>query len=138
IAISSAVYKKFQPQFDAVHAEHNPKVDAAEDRFRGLLREGAQKSLNEPLPSHRPMVVQTVKAKYTEEARQNKVQGTVLLSIVMEASGIVSGVRVIRALPDGLTEKAIEAAQKLVFLPASDNGKFISVRGTLDFSFNLY
>jgi TonB family protein len=138
IAVSVVVRKKFQPEFDAVYAEHNPKVVVAEDRFRALLREGNEKSLIEPLPSHRPIVVQQVKAKYTEEARLNKVQGSVLLSIVMEAGGTVSGIQVVRGLPDGLTEKAIEAVKLLMFIPASKNGKYIPSRGSIEYSFNLY
>jgi hypothetical protein len=41
-------------------------------------------------------------------------------------------------LPDGLTEKAIEAAKKIRFNPAVKNGAPVSVRGQLEFSFNLY
>ena len=78
------------------------------------------------------------KAKYTEEARQNKVQGTVVLSAVFTSDGRVTNVRVIRGLPDGLTEKAIEAAQKIRFQPATKNGSAVTVRGQLEFTFNLY
>lgn len=78
------------------------------------------------------------KAKYTEDARQNKVQGTVVLSAVFTSDGQVSNVRVIRGLPDGLTEKAIEAAKKIRFQPATKNGVSVTVRGQLEFTFNLY
>jgi len=40
--------------------------------------------------------------------------------------------------PDGLTEKAIEVAKKIRFNPAVKNGAPVSVRGQLEFSFNLY
>lgn len=78
------------------------------------------------------------KAKYTEEARQNKIQGTVVLSAVFTSDGQVTNVRVIRGLPDGLTEKAIEAAKKIRFQPATKNGAAVTVRGQLEFTFNLY
>ncbi|MEP7273249.1 MAG: TonB family protein [Acidobacteriota bacterium] len=78
------------------------------------------------------------KAKYTEEARQNKIQGTVVLSAVFTSDGQVTSVRVIRGLPDGLTEKAIEAAKKIRFQPATKNGAAVTVRGQLEFTFNLY
>jgi Gram-negative bacterial TonB protein C-terminal len=38
-------------------------------------------------------------------------------------------------LPDGLTEKAIEAAKKTRFQPAVNNGMPVSVRGDLSFNF---
>ncbi len=93
----------------------------------------------EPMTANiRPTILYKEKAKYTEEARQNKVQGTVVLNVVFTADGRITSVRVIRGLPDGLTEKAIEAAQKIRFNPAVKNGTPVSVRGNLEFTFNLY
>ncbi|MGE0104118.1 MAG: TonB family protein [Blastocatellales bacterium] len=86
----------------------------------------------------KPTILYKEKAKYTEEARQNKVQGTVVLNVVFTADGRISNIRVVRGLPDGLTEKAIEAAQKIRFRPAVKNGSPVSVRGNLEFTFNLY
>lgn len=86
----------------------------------------------------RPTILYKEKAKYTEEARQNKVQGTVVLNVIFTADGRITSIRVVRGLPDGLTEKAIEAAQRIRFNPAVKNGAPVSVRGNLEFSFNLY
>jgi tetratricopeptide (TPR) repeat protein len=47
-------------------------------------------------------------------------------------------IRVLRGLPDGLTHKAIEASRKIRFNPATRNGEPVSVRGQLEFTFNLY
>ncbi|HEY7181538.1 MAG TPA: energy transducer TonB, partial [Blastocatellia bacterium] len=88
--------------------------------------------------SLRPTILYREKAKYTEEARQNKIQGVVTLQVVFHVNGSISDIKVIRGLPDGLTEKAIEAAKKIRFNPAVKNGTPVSVRGSLEFSFNLY
>ena len=88
--------------------------------------------------SLRPTILYREKAKYTEEARQNKIQGTVVLQVVFNVNGSITEVKVIRGLPDGLTEKAIEAAKKIRFNPAVKNGTPVSVRGSLEFTFNLY
>jgi TonB family protein len=85
-----------------------------------------------------PKILYKERAKYTEEARQNKVQGTVLLSAVFTADGRITQIKVVRSLPDGLVEKAIEAAQKIRFQPATKNGVPITVRATLEFNFALY
>jgi Gram-negative bacterial TonB protein C-terminal len=53
-------------------------------------------------------------------------------------NGSITDIRVIRGLPDGLTEKAIEAAKKIRFIPAMCEGAPVSVRGSLEFVFNLY
>jgi TonB family protein len=86
----------------------------------------------------RPTITFKVKAKYTEIARLNKVQGTVALNVVFSREGNLTDIKVIRSVPDGLTRKAIEAAQAIRFEPASRDGKPISVRGNLEYTFNLY
>ncbi len=93
----------------------------------------------EPMTANlKPTILYKEKAKYTEEARQNKVQGTVVLNVIFTADGRITSIRVVRGLPDGLTEKAIEAAQKIRFQPAVKGGQPVSVRGNLEFTFNLY
>jgi TonB family protein len=55
---------------------------------------------------------------YTEQARQNKTQGNVVVKVLLGANGRVKSASVVRGLPDGLNEKAIEAAYQLAFTPA--------------------
>jgi TonB family protein len=86
----------------------------------------------------RPRIIYKEKARYTEEARQNKIQGTVVLSATFSASGRLTDIRVLRGLPDGLTEKAIEAAQRIRFEPARRDGTAVNVRATLEYHFTLY
>jgi periplasmic protein TonB len=86
----------------------------------------------------RPTILYREKAKYTEEARQRKVEGTVVLTVVFGADGRIHDIRTVRGLPEGLTETSIEAAQKIRFHPAVQNGRPVSVRATLEFSFALY
>jgi TonB family protein len=86
-----------------------------------------------------PKILYKERARYTEEARQNRVQGTVLLSAVFTTDGRVIDIRVVRGLPDGLSETAIEAAQKIRFQPATNrNGMPITVRATIEFNFAIY
>jgi TonB family protein len=89
-------------------------------------------------PELRPTILYREKAKYTEEARQHKVEGTVVLTVVFGADGRIQDIRTVRGLPEGLTETSIEAAQKIRFQPAVQNGRPVSVRATLEFSFALY
>jgi TonB family protein len=86
----------------------------------------------------KPTILHVEKAKYTEEARQNHVQGEVILSLVLTCDERITDIRVIRGLPEGLTEKAIEAAKKTRFKPAVRNGAPVSVRMTFTNTFALY
>jgi TonB family protein len=86
----------------------------------------------------KPTILYREKAKYTEEARQHRVQGSVVLGVVFGADGRIHNLRTIRGLAHGLTETAIEAAQRIRFQPAIRNGKPVSVQATLEFNFALY
>jgi len=41
-------------------------------------------------------------------------------------------------LEQGITDKAIAAAQQIKFIPAIKDGKFVSVYMQLEYNFNLY
>jgi protein TonB len=65
-----------------------------------------------------PRVIREVKPTYTNEALSRKIQGTVVLELVVRADGRPSDIRVIRALdPGGLDEQAIIAASQWRFEP---------------------
>lgn len=60
---------------------------------------------------------------YTPEARKLKVEGEVLVEAVLEASGTVKVLRVVRGLGHGLDEEAIREAEQLRFKPALRDGQ---------------
>jgi TonB family protein len=60
---------------------------------------------------------------YTEEARKQKVEGEVLVEAVLEASGRVKVLRVVRGLGHGLDEEAVKEAGQLRFKPALRDGQ---------------
>ena len=88
--------------------------------------------------SLRPKILYKEKAKYTEIARQHWIRGVVVLNVIFAADGQLGTVRVVRALPYGLTAQALTAAEKIRFEPAVKEGQPVSVRGKLEFSFSMY
>jgi TonB family protein len=60
---------------------------------------------------------------YTPEARQQRVEGEVLLEVVFTASGSLQVNRVVKGLGYGLDDKAVAAAQRIQFHPAKRDGK---------------
>jgi TonB family protein len=75
---------------------------------------------------------------YTEEARKNQVTGTVILRAVFAVDGRVRAIHVVSGLPDGLSQRAILAAQHIKFIPATKDGKPVSMWMELQYNFNLY
>jgi TonB family protein len=60
---------------------------------------------------------------YTQEARSLRIEGEVLLEVVLEASGSLHVVRVVRGLGHGLDDNAVKAAQQIHFKPAMRDGQ---------------
>ena len=88
--------------------------------------------------SLRPKITYREKAKYTVEARDNVIHGLVVLNVIFRTEGSISDIKVVKGLPYGLTEKAIDAARKIRFEPAIKDGQPVHVRGNLEFTFHLY
>ena len=61
-----------------------------------------------------------------------------VLRAVLSSTGEVTDITVISGLPYGLTEKAIEAARKIKFVPAVKDGKKVSMWMQIEYNFNLY
>jgi TonB family protein len=60
---------------------------------------------------------------YTQEARSLRIEGEVLLEVVLEASGSLRVVRVVRGLGHGLDDNAVKAAEQIRFKPAMRDGQ---------------
>ena len=75
---------------------------------------------------------------YTNEARKNNVSGTVRLRATFSASGSVTSVSVISGLPFGLTEKAVAAVRKILFVPEKRNKVTISITRPIEYAFRIY
>ncbi len=86
----------------------------------------------------KPTILNKPKPSYTPEARRNRVAGTILVSAVFTPENQIKNIRVIRGLPDGLNDAAISATKQIRFAPAIKDGKAVSVRMSLEFTFNLY
>lgn len=76
--------------------------------------------------------------KYPQAAKQKQIRGVVVLKAVFSSTGRVTYIQVLQGLPYGLTEAAIEAARGIKFIPATKDGKFVSMWMQLEYNFNLY
>ena len=88
--------------------------------------------------SRRAVITYRPEPNFTEEARRKNVTGTVRLRAVLTASGQVTNISVLKGLPDGLTERAIEAARRIRFTPAQKNGRAVSQWIVVEYNFNIY
>ncbi|HEY2384425.1 MAG TPA: M56 family metallopeptidase [Terriglobia bacterium] len=84
-----------------------------------------------------PTVVSRVEPQYGAEARAAKVQGTVVLEVVIHKEGTVDIRRVVHSLGYGLDASAIEALKQWVFKPATKDGVPVDVAINVEVNFNL-
>jgi TonB family protein len=74
---------------------------------------------------------------YTDEARQLKLEGEVLLDVLFGANGQLHVNRVVRGLGHGLDEAAVSAANKMRFKPAQRNGSPVDSTAIVHVVFQL-
>lgn len=85
----------------------------------------------------KPIALNSPQPRYTEEARKNKIQGNVTARVLIGADGQVKQVKIVRGLPDGLDEQAIQAAYQLRFKPAMKSGQPVAYWMPVLIEFNL-
>ncbi len=90
------------------------------------------------LMTRKARVITKPEPRYTEQARQNEIQGTVVIRCVFSLDGTVTNLHVVSGLPDGLNERALGAARQIRFVPAVKDGRFVSMWIELQYNFNLY
>jgi TonB family protein len=137
---ASAALEKFLAQFPAspdaarlrqeaetlrVHSEWVGKSDEPLVHKAGEVTTKAQ-ILSKPEPL------------YTESARQKRVSGTIRLRMVLAFDGRVRNILVLTALPNGLTDMAVDAARRIKFRPATKDGRPVSQFVTIEYNFNVY
>ena len=85
----------------------------------------------------RPRGIYTPKPEYTEIARKTRTQGPVILQAILDEEGRVSELKVLRGLPMGLTERAVEAVRTWRYEPATLDGRPVEVYMTITVIFKL-
>ncbi|HJS98772.1 MAG TPA: energy transducer TonB [Terriglobales bacterium] len=77
------------------------------------------------------------KPVYTEEAKRLGLQGEVLVQVLFGANGQAQVLRVMRGLGHGLDEAAVNAANKIRYKPAQQNGRPVDSTAVVHVVFEL-
>jgi protein TonB len=77
-------------------------------------------------------------ARYPASAMRSNVEGRVFVSFVVEPSGLVSTVRVVKGLGSGLDEETIRAVNTLPrFHPGTQNGQAVRVAYLIPITYSM-
>ena len=86
-----------------------------------------------------PRVISEVKANYTPEAMQARIEGTVIMTVVVRTDGTPGDIEITKSLDSeyGLDKQAVAALSQWRFEPGRKDGKPVPVRVTVEMRFTL-
>ncbi len=84
-----------------------------------------------------PILRKQVRPIYTQDALSKKIEGTVVLEVVILKEGRIGDVRVVQGLGGGLNDQAITCVRQWVFVPAKLKGEPVNVVGDIAVDFNI-
>jgi periplasmic protein TonB len=85
-----------------------------------------------------PQAISSPEPSFSDEARKARMQGMVVLLVVVGKDGKTYNIRVGQSLGMGLDEKAIEAVTRWRFKPATRNGVPVAAQIAVEVDFHLY
>lgn len=121
IAISSLAFALFATSFGSLQMALNAQDEAVYSvRDAGVLA---------------PKLLAKTEPQYSPEAREKKINGTVVLTVVIASSGQISEAKVLRSLEESLDQNAIAAVKTWSFSPATKDGRPVACRATVEVNF---
>ena len=86
-----------------------------------------------------PEPIRTVDPEYTAEARLQRIQGEVHVEAIVQPTGTIGDIRVIRSLDTqhGLDQRALDAARRWLFKPGMRDAQRVPVRVVIILTFRL-
>jgi TonB family protein len=119
--ISAALKRKQTEPIEIVHDSMSVPPHFAEKQFsRGVI------------------IVRKPPARYSEEARNEGVSGTVRLRILFKANGNIGRITIQKGLSSGSNEQAIAAAREIKFVPAEVLGVPTDSELTFEYGFRVF
>ncbi len=85
-----------------------------------------------------PKVLTQSDPEFSDAARRSKFQGTVILKVVVDTSGIPSDIRILSPVGSGLDAQAVRAVETWRFRPGAKDGQIVRVEVAVETNFHLY
>jgi len=134
-----AQLEKTRPADEARLKEIREKLAEMEKQSPDLearLREAQSMAEMERLQTDRKArVIYRVEPEYPLDAREKKIEGTVVLTLTVDHEGLPQNIQVKKSLYPSLDQSAVEAARKMRFEPAMKNGQPVSMWISVEMDF---
>ncbi len=126
------------PLYRAIEGRHADVIEmlqaAALAKGKGP---GSQATLGSPEQALPPTIAESTPAPYTESALARRIEGTVVLMVLVRRDGSVGAASVSRGLEASLDESALRTVREWKFAPAMRNGKTVEVVLEVEVRFRL-
>jgi TonB family protein len=145
-ATTLELYARYLTAHDRTRQAEPLRLRATDIRVENVARIGARRPHAEgPKPFRvnaaegvkAPTLLKKVEPEYTDAARLDKLQGPVVLSIVVGADGLAHDIQLKQGVGLGLDEKAAEAIARWMFNPGIKDGRPVPVAATVEVNFRL-
>ena len=118
-----------------------------EDLLRGVVTEPWRSSLSEPTSNRprepasaatdKPQLVRFVEPEYHEVVRDARIEGSVVVNVLVGKNGEVLQTEVLESVHLLLDDAAVQAARKCQFVPALKNGQPVEAWLAVPFEFKI-
>jgi TonB family protein len=126
------------PLYRAIEGRHADVIEmlqaAALAKGKGPGSQAAIESREQALP---PTIVESTPAPYTESALAARIEGTVVLMVLVRRDGSVGAASVSRGLEASLDESALRTVKEWKFAPAMRQGRTVEVVLEVEVKFRL-
>ena len=127
-AAQAILDERVTPAFRA--GKHAEGLSSAIDAIEALLQQRPAELLTTRLGKTRrirgkanaPRVVRRINPRFPDEARRAGTEGAVEMEVLIDSSGKVANVKVMKGVPNGLTEAATEAVRQWLYEPVVADG----------------
>ena len=82
-----------------------------------------------------PSLIKGVIPVYPKELKDQKISGTVTLSVLIDDQGVVQDATVVKTTNDAFSKPALDAVKKWTFNPAQQDGKPVALRVSIPIKF---
>lgn len=82
-----------------------------------------------------PVVINRVEPVYPDQAKKSRISGIVIVEVIVDHTGVVKDARILKPLPYGLDQAALDAVKQWTFRPASLNGNAVDAFFNLTINF---
>ncbi len=84
-----------------------------------------------------PTILYKQEPEYTPEAKDQKIEGSVLLRVEITTEGHAENIRVVKSLDPGLDANAVTAVSNWRFNPGKKDGAPVAVYASIELNFHL-